>query len=177
MTFEWVDEGLIPTVRRLAASNGRLPYSDIEPFLLADAGKGGSHSPKETRELLDVACDQSALWMTRWMLSPTTSPDKEARREFELWNSLHEAVLLELAKHFPSLRELAEQKQTLAFVESAMRERLREIEKRPIHRFVIASTSRIGIFLNRAGYNRVGSRLHAVALFPKGSVGRHEGGR
>ncbi|MEX0880894.1 MAG: hypothetical protein WEF99_15570 [Thermoanaerobaculia bacterium] len=68
-----------------------------------------------------------------------------------------------------------DRRHNLAVLGGALHRRIKDNEGKPVQRLASVLLSTAGILANRVGMHRLGARLYAAGMFPRGTVGRREG--
>jgi len=158
---------LLEKVRRLSARATEIPYGDLEHLL---RGEWKQLPVKGWAEIVTLASDQAARWLTLWLFSPAERPDRRAAEENKRWEAAYVAYSKALFEKVPAVRDDINKQHKLLVAQHAVSRRLAQHKGH----FPPGILSQAAIWCGRIGLERLSSNLYARALYPKGSIGRAE---
>lgn len=166
---EIVETELLDCLRQLSDSKASASYREFQ--LLIDRA-GREISLTGWNEVVTLVSDHCAHWQTQWLFSPSLSPDTRAAEESDGWRRVYAACSGILIDRSPHLRETIDRLHRLRCLDHAIQRRMQLSGGRIAERSYTALLSHAAILVGRVGLTRLAEHLYAMALYPKGTVGR-----
>jgi hypothetical protein len=163
------DIGLLESLRHFSTSKAVISYREFQRLL---AQENREMALRDWHEVVTFASEQFSQWQAQWLFSPSTSPDTQAFEELEGWRQMYDGCLEPLIKHAPNVREGIGREHRLRSLRCTIERRIEKNQGRPFDRYLSSLLGKGAILLAGVGLRHAGNRLYAVALFPKGTVGR-----
>ena len=123
----------------------------------------------EWKKVVDFAVHQFSQWQVRWLFSPASDPDVNARSESEAWDKLCISFSKTLIENAPEVERPLQQAKDLIVAQRILARRLQD--RRGGAAFW-GTLGYFGRFLNTVGFRGAARSLYRIALYPSGTVGR-----
>jgi hypothetical protein len=125
-------------------------------------------------QLLTFAAEQQGMWQCKWLFSPISNSDIDARNNMECYSILWKTFADSLVKIVPDIDRVIGEERKLLNLKYSLERRVEETKNRPILTSWNVVLSKLSFFFNSIGFKNLAERLYAIALFPSGSVGREQ---
>ena len=158
---------------RMAALTNQTVGVTIEKFRTFLEGTAkDTMSIAQLNEIVNFASKQVGLWEAAYSFSPAHSPNIGAKNESEQWDELWKAWSALLLEKVPDIADEVNRRHRLIVARPSVETSLQNKSGKPLQRMVAAVLSWLAIGLGKFGIADIPERLYALALYPKGSVGR-----
>ena len=126
----------------------------------------------EWKKVVDFAVHQHAQWTVRWLFSPASHPDVDARGESEAWEKLYDSFSKKLVENVPEVERPLRRATDLILSQRVLARRL---QSRRGSDALWGALGFLGRFLYTVGFKSAARALYRIALYPPGTIGRHGG--
>ncbi|MBI4824820.1 MAG: hypothetical protein HY807_00145 [Nitrospirae bacterium] len=155
-------------LQSLSNSNRGITIEEIAPFLKS---LPENISMPVLHALINLGSNQVGIWKSQWLFSFANSPNTTAKAESERWSNVRDKWLDLLSELAPDLRELLQRQNKLTEFGHHLTRSLDYNKTKPFKRITSSILSYLSMFMGKLGFDKIGERLYARALFPKGTVG------
>ena len=115
--------------------------------------------------IANFASEQLNFWEAEWLFSWEHSPNTKARAETEGWKRICKTKL-------PTSIDLIDEQHDLILLNHSLKRAVDYNESSPFRKFKAKVLSEASFKFDKIGFRGFASYLYAIALYPKGTVGR-----
>ncbi len=150
------------------------PFVRSEYFdrIVRDLVKGQSLSPVDLNEIVTMVADQQGRWECEYLFSPSVNPDVNARKEAVEYERIWRVLAESLVNVSPEIKESTYKIRDLLELKYSLDRRVKQTAHNPIALFTNLAIHKFARALFLLGFTSAGNKLEAIALYPRGSVGR-----
>lgn len=123
-------------------------------------------------KITNFTSEQLGFWEAEWFFSWAHSPNTNAQSEMQEWKVVCRACLDALKDKIPTAVDQLEKQHDLIVLRYSIKRAADYNESTPFRKFKATALSTTSFKLNNIGFHRFASYLYALALYPKGTVGR-----